>query len=134
MIAFQWSFIKAITMKRILLVEDNLAIRENTSELLELADYTVLSACNGQEGLEMALREKPDLIICDIMMPEIDGYHLLELLRKELYFVNTPFLFFTASAEKSEIRKGLDAGANSYIIKPFDADELLELVVKYLGE
>jgi CheY-like chemotaxis protein len=82
----------------------------------------------------MALREKPDLIICDIMMPEIDGYHLLELLRKELCFKNTPYLFFTASAEKSEIRKGLDAGANWYIVKPFDADELLEPVVKYLGE
>jgi CheY-like chemotaxis protein len=134
MIAFQWSFIKAITMKRILLVEDNLPMRENTCELLELADYAVLSACNGQEGLEMALREKPDLIICDIMMPELDGYHLLELLRKELYFKNTPFLFFTASAEKSEIRKGLDAGANSYFVKPFDANELMGLMVKYLGE
>lgn len=121
-------------MKRILLVEDNDAIRENTSELLELAQYTVLPACNGQEGLEIALREKPDLIICDIMMPEIDGYHLLELLRHETCFECTPFVFLTASAEKSEIRKGLDAGANDYITKPFDADELIQLMVKYLGE
>lgn len=121
-------------MKRILLVEDNDAIRENTSELLELAHYTVLSACNGQEGLDIALKEKPDLIICDIMMPEIDGYHLLEILREKSYFEHTPFLFFTASAEKSEIKKGLDAGANDYIVKPFDADELIQLVEKYLGE
>ncbi|THU39534.1 response regulator [Niastella caeni] len=121
-------------MKRILLVEDNNAIRENTCELLELANYTVLSACNGKEGLDMALKEKPDLIICDIMMPEIDGYHLLEILRRESFFENTPFVFFTASAEKSEIKKGLDAGANDYITKPFDADDLVQLIVKYLGE
>ncbi|OQP63934.1 histidine kinase [Niastella vici] len=121
-------------MKRILLVEDNTEIRENTSELLELEHYRVFPACNGQEGLEIALKEKPDLIICDIMMPEIDGYHFLEILRRESFFENTPFLFFTASAEKSEIQKGLDAGANDYIIKPFDADELLQLMEKYLGE
>ncbi len=121
-------------MKRILLVEDNTPIRENTSELLELANYEVLSACNGQEGLEIALKENPDLIICDIMMPEIDGYHLLEILRRQPVFRNTPFLFFTASAEKSEISKGLDAGANDYITKPFDPDQLLSLMEKYLNE
>lgn len=120
-------------MKRILLVEDNADIRENTSELLELAQYAVLSACDGQEGLRIALKEKPDLIICDIMMPEIDGYHFLEILRRESFFERTPFLFFTASAEKSEIKKGLEAGANDYITKPFDADELLRLMERYLG-
>ena len=121
-------------MKRILLVEDNNAIRENTSELLELAHYTVISACNGQQGLEKAIEEKPDLILCDIMMPEIDGYHFLEILRKKPIFENTPFLFFTASSEKSEIEKGLAAGANGFIIKPFDADELIQLVGNYLQQ
>ena len=120
-------------MKRILLVEDNIAIRENTTELLELAHYEVIAASNGQEGLDMAVREKPDLILCDIMMPEIDGYHFLEILRSKSIFRTTPFLFFTASAEQSEIRKGLEAGANDYITKPFDADQLIELVVKYVG-
>lgn len=120
-------------MKRILLVEDNDAIRENTCELLELADYYVLPASNGQEGLEIALRENPDLIICDIMMPDIDGYHLLEILRRLPLFSTTPFLFFTASAERSEIQKGLAAGANDYITKPFDADELIQLLEKYLA-
>ena len=121
-------------MKRILLIEDNEAIRENTAELLELANYMVLPACNGQEGLTIARREEPDLILCDIMMPEIDGFHLLQILRGDSSFEKTPFLFFTASAEKSEIKKGLEAGANDYIVKPFDADELLQLIGKYLGE
>ena len=121
-------------MKRILLIEDNELIRENTTELLELANYIVLPACDGKEGLAMARQEGPDLIICDIMMPEIDGFHLLEILRRDSSFENTPFLFFTASAEKSEIKKGLESGANDYIVKPFDADDLLKLVEKYLGE
>ena len=121
-------------MKRILLVEDDDGIRENTSELLELANYIVLSAVNGAEGLNTALKEIPDLILCDILMPEIDGYHLLEILRQETCFKSTPFLFFTASAEKSDIQKGLNAGANDYIIKPYDADELINLIAKYLGE
>ena len=121
-------------MKRILLVEDHTPIRENTTELLELANYAVLSASNGQEGLEIAMRERPDLIICDIMMPDLDGYHLLEILRRETVFKNTPFLFFTASTERSEIRKGLDAGANGYVTKPFDPDQLLSLMEKYLSE
>jgi len=121
-------------MKRILLVEDNDQLRENTCELLEWANYIVLPACNGQQGFEIALQEKPDLILCDIRMPEIDGYHLLELLRRESCFESTPFLFFTASAEKSEIQKGLEAGANGYITKPFDGDEFLEMMGKYLGE
>lgn len=119
-------------MKRILLVEDNEAIRENTSELLELENYEVLTAQNGQEGLEVAIRELPDLIICDIMMPEMDGYHLLKALRNQESLVNTPFIFFTASAEKSEIEKGLEMGANDYIVKPFDADDLMQIMAKYL--
>src|SRR5690349_15408088 len=115
-------------MKRILLVEDNEAIRENTAELLELEHYIVLEARDGQEGLDIALRETPDLIICDIMMPEIDGYHLFEKIHCEASLVNTPFIFFTASAEKSEIKKGLEMGAKDYIVKPFDSDELLQLL------
>jgi CheY-like chemotaxis protein len=128
------SIYKILSMKRILLVEDNEAIRENTTELLELENYFVLTACDGLEGLNVALREIPDLIICDIMMPEIDGYHLLEILRRHPLFENTPFLFFTASAEKSEIQKGLELGANDYIVKPFDADEFVQLMAKYLGK
>lgn len=121
-------------MKRILVIEDNKLIRENTAELLELETYEVLKACNGQEGLEVALKEMPDLIICDIMMPELDGFSLLKLIRQHPHFENIPFIFCTASAEKSEIKKGLASGANDYIIKPFDADQLVELVGKYLGD
>jgi CRP/FNR family cyclic AMP-dependent transcriptional regulator len=112
-------------MKRILLVDDNEAIRENTTELLELEHYQVITACNGKEGFDLALSESPDLIICDIMMPVVDGYHLLEYLRNEASLKHIPFIFFTASAEKSEIKKGFDMGAAGYIVKPFDADDLL---------
>jgi len=119
-------------MKRILLVEDNEMIRENTAELLELMNYAVLTARNGQEGLEVACREVPDLIICDIMMPEMNGYHLLQALRCQQSTLNVPFIFFTASAEKSEIKKGLDMGATDYIVKPFDADDQLQMIAKHL--
>lgn len=119
-------------MKKVLIIEDNKLLRENSAELLELEHFMVLKACNGQEGLEMALKENPDLIICDIMMPEINGFDLIKLLKQETSLKNIPFIFFTASAEKSEIKKGLDAGANDYIVKPFDADNLIELVYKYI--
>lgn len=121
-------------MKSVLIIEDNKLILENSAELLELEQFRVLKACNGQEGLEMALKNKPDLIICDIMMPEINGFDLIKILKQEASLKNIPFIFFTASAEKSEIKRGLDAGANDYIVKPFDTDNLIELVRKYIGK
>lgn len=117
---------------KILLVEDNEPIRENTSELLEYFDYTVLSACNGEEGLDMALKQKPDLILCDIKMPVMNGYHLLEHIRKLPSLCSSIFVFFTASCEKKDIELGMRMGADDYIVKPFSEKELLGKLKKLL--
>lgn len=118
---------------KILIVEDNQPIRENTSELLELYNYTVLTANNGEEGLDMAIQQTPDLILCDIQMPVMNGYHLLEHIRKLPYLNKSYFVFFTASSEKKEIEMGLKMGANDYIVKPFSGDELLSKLKRLLG-
>ena len=115
-------------MKKILLIEDNLHIRENTTELLELANFKVYTAANGKEGIEAALENKPDLIICDIMMPVLDGYGVLHLLRKNPSMQNTPFIFLSAKTERSDLRKGMDMGADDYLPKPFEGTELLNAV------
>ncbi len=119
---------------KILIVEDNEPIRENTTELLELYNYTVLTANNGEEGLNMAIQQTPDLILCDIQMPVMNGYHLLKHIRQLPYLNNSLFVFFTAFSEKKEIEMGLQVGANDYIVKPFSGDELLSKLKKLLGK
>src|SRR3954465_9316637 len=114
--------------KTILVIEDNNEIRENTAEILELAGYHALTAENGKQGVDIALREKPAVIICDIMMPELDGYGVLHLLRKNAATESTPFIFLTAKTERSDFRKGMEMGADDYITKPFDDSELLSAV------
>ena len=115
-------------MKRILLIEDNIEMRENTAEILELASYQVQVAENGKVGVRMAQDDPPDLIICDIMMPELDGYGVLYMLAKNPQTSNVPFIFLTAKAEKSDYRKGMNLGADDYLTKPFEEMELLEAV------
>lgn len=115
-------------MKKILLIEDNKDIRENTAEILSLAQYNVLTANNGKEGVEMAQKEKPDLIICDIMMPVLDGHGALHLLSKNEETSSIPFIFLTAKAERSDFRKGMEMGADDYLTKPFDDVELLNAI------
>lgn len=115
-------------MKKILLIEDNADIRLNTAEILELANYNVVTAQNGKEGVAIALKEKPDLVICDIMMPLLDGYGVLLSLQKNQDTMNTPFIFLTAKTEKADLRKGMEAGADDYITKPFTGTELLNAV------
>jgi CRP-like cAMP-binding protein/CheY-like chemotaxis protein len=114
--------------KKILVIEDNNDIRENTAEILELAGYDAITAENGKIGVDKALREKPSVIICDIMMPELDGYGVLHLLRKNKETESTPFIFLTAKTERSDFRKGMEMGADDYITKPFDDVELLSAV------
>lgn len=114
--------------KKILLIEDNADVRENTAEILELADYKVVTAVDGKEGVEIARKEFPDLIICDIMMPGLDGYGVLHLLNKDPQLSTVPFIFLTAKAERSDMRKGMEMGADDYITKPFDKTELLNAV------
>jgi DNA-binding response OmpR family regulator len=115
-------------MKTILLIEDNTEVRENTAEILELADYKVLTAPNGKIGVELAKKENPDLIICDIMMPELDGYGVLHVLSKSSATAGIPFIFLTAKSEKDDFRKGMNLGADDYLTKPFDDLALLDAV------
>jgi len=115
-------------MKTILLIEDNDDMRENTSEILELANFKVLTAKNGKVGVEIAQKETPDLIICDIMMPVLDGYGVLHLLNKNPDTAGIPFIFLTAKAERLDFRKGMEMGADDYVTKPFDDVELLNAV------
>lgn len=113
---------------KILVIEDNTDIRENIAEILELDGYTVLQAANGKEGIKAAIAEIPELIICDIMMPELDGYGVLHILARKPELANTPFIFLTAKAERADIRKGMTLGADDYLTKPFDDTELLDAV------
>lgn len=115
-------------MKKILLIEDNQDIRENTAEILELANYKVITAENGKIGVTLAMSELPDLIICDIMMPVLDGYGVLHLLSKNDELAKIPFIFMTAKSERSDFRKGMEMGADDYITKPFDDIELLNAI------
>ena len=115
-------------MKKILLIEDNKDIRENTAEILVLAQYQVITAKNGKEGVELAQKEKPDLVICDIMMPVLDGYGVLHLLSKNEDTAGIPFIFLTAKADRSDLRKGMEMGADDYLTKPFDDIELLNSI------
>jgi CRP-like cAMP-binding protein len=114
--------------KKIVLIEDNTAVRENIEEILELAAYKVHSAPNGKKGVDLVLKEHPDLIICDIMMPELDGYGVLHMLSKNPKASSIPFIFLTAKADRTDFRKGMEMGADDYITKPFDDIELLNAV------
>lgn len=114
--------------KTILIVEDNDDIRENTAEILDLAGYKTVTAENGKRGVEAAVSEKPSLIICDIMMPGLDGYGVLHLLRRNPVTQNIPLIFLTAKTERGDFRKGMEMGADDYITKPFEDIELLNAV------
>ena len=120
--------LKIYDMKKILVIDDNKEILENTSELLELSNYQVFTAPNGKIGVEQALINKPDLILCDIMMPELDGYGVLHLVHKNPRLQDIPFIFLTAKTDQSEVRKGMSLGADDYISKPFDTTDLLNAV------
>jgi len=115
-------------MKYILLIEDNEEMRDNIAGILELANYEVKTASNGKEGIEMVKQRKPDLILCDIMMPELDGYGVIHILNSNDNTADIPFIFLTAKADKEDFRKGMNFGADDYITKPFDGQELLNAV------
>jgi DNA-binding response OmpR family regulator len=115
-------------MKTILIIEDNEDIRENVAEILTLSDYKVLTAANGKEGIDAAQKTSPDLIICDIMMPGIDGYGVLHVLHKDPSTQNIPFIFLTSKSERSDFRAAMELGADDYITKPFAGNELLNAI------
>lgn len=114
--------------QKILIIEDNNDIRENVVEILELAGYTVFEADNGKRGVELAVKNLPDVILCDIMMPELDGYGVLFMLNKNPETAAIPFIFLTAKAERIDQRKGMEMGADDYLTKPFDDIELLSAI------
>jgi len=120
------------TNKTILIIEDNADIRENLAEILALAGYTSLTAPNGKVGAATALQHRPDLILCDIMMPELDGYGVLHILSKQQATADIPFVFLTAKSEKDDFRRGMSLGADDYITKPFDDVQLLETIAARL--
>jgi len=115
-------------IKKVLIIEDNNDIRENIVEILELANYEVFYADNGKTGVEIAIKNLPDIILCDIMMPELDGYGVLYMLNKNPQLAAIPFIFLTAKAERLDLRKGMEMGADDYLTKPFDDMELLNAI------
>lgn len=121
-------------MKKILLIEDDKVVRENTAELLELANYSVITASNGKNGISMAKKYLPNIIICDIMMPELNGYGVLQILSKDPITKQIPFIFLTAKTEHKDIRKGMDLGADDYITKPYDESELFSAIESRLAK
>lgn len=115
-------------MTHILIVEDNIEVLESTAELLELEGFKITTATNGKEGLDQIIRDIPDVIICDIVMPEMDGLELLEELDKRPEFSTILFIFFSAKSEKGDIRNGIDMGADDYLTKPFELEDLLQSI------
>jgi CheY-like chemotaxis protein len=118
-------------MKTVLIIEDNYEIRENITEILELEGYKVTVANDGGSGLQIAIKHLPGIILCDIMMPILNGYEVLRLLKENPTTANIPFIFISASTEKKDIQFGIDLGAIAYIRKPFELEELLDAVARY---
>ena len=120
-------------MKKILIIEDNDEIRENTAELLELHDFDVFTAEEGGEGFELAKKYGPDLILCDIMMPETDGRRFLRLAKNDVMVREIPLIFFSAGTGPAELQKALVKAADGFLRKPFTEEELLKAVKKFLN-
>ena len=116
------------TMKKILVIEDEVLIRNNVKTILELSGYEVMTAADGLVGLETAKTHLPDLIVCDLMLPLLDGYGVLEALRENDTTAMIPLIFLTAKAEHSNVRQGMELGADDYLTKPFESSELLKAI------
>ncbi len=121
-------------MKKVLFIEDDTVVRENTAELLELSDYKVVTAPNGKVGVALAIKENPDIIVCDVMMPEMDGYGVLKSLSENPDTQKIPFIFLSAKTEHKDIRKGMDLGADDYLTKPFEEEELISAIESRLAK
>ncbi|SDG63796.1 response regulator [Psychroflexus sediminis] len=119
---------------KILLIEDDKTVRENTAELLELSQYKVETASNGKIGIEKAPVFMPDIIVCDIMMPEMDGYQVLENLSKDNALKKIPFIFLSAKTDHKDVRKGMNLGADDYLTKPFEEEELIDAIESRLAK
>lgn len=114
--------------KKILVIEDQAAMRRNVALMLQLEGYDTLTAENGREGLEVVRQQRPDLILCDVMMPEMDGYAVVQALRADEATAAIPFIFLTAKSDKTDLRIGMNFGADDYLTKPVVRDDLLAAV------
>src|SRR5580658_2777004 len=119
-------------MKKILVIEDEPAMRGNLRDILELENFQPLLAANGREGIAAARREAPDLILCDVLMPEVGGYQVLEALRADPDTARIPFIFLTAKGEHADVRAGMKLGADDYLVKPVKVNDLLEAITARL--
>ena len=115
-------------MKKILVIEDEPEMRRNITSLLRYYDYEPIAAQNGRVAVEIARREKPDLILCDVMMPELDGYGVLHALQSDASLAPIPFIFLTAKGEKDDLRSGMDLGADDYLTKPVANADLVRAI------
>jgi DNA-binding NarL/FixJ family response regulator len=115
-------------MKRILVIEDEPEMRRNITALLRFHDFETLEAENGREGVEFARREEPDLILCDVMMPELDGYGVLQALQQDASLAAIPFIFLTAKGDKDDLRSGMNLGADDYLTKPVANNDLVNAI------
>jgi CheY-like chemotaxis protein len=119
-------------MQKILVIEDEETVRENILELLDAEGFDAIAAQNGRIGLELARQQLPDLILCDVRMPELDGYGVLQGIRSDPAMAGIPLIFLTAKASKTDLSYGLELGANAYITKPFTITELLSAISQIL--
>jgi len=119
-------------MHKILLIEDNIEISENIAEILELEGYDVFVANNGIDGIKLAIENNPQLILCDILMPGLNGYEVFGQLKENNITCRIPFIFLTANTERRQIQEAFEMGVEDYINKPFDPDELVLSIKKRL--
>jgi two-component system LytT family response regulator len=116
-------------MEKILIIEDEKNIRDTLEDIIELAGYKVLTACNGRIAYDIIIDNQPDLVLCDVNMPELDGFELLGVINQRLKNeIVPPFLFLTAKVEKEDMRNGMSLGADDYIFKPFDSNDILKII------
>jgi DNA-binding response OmpR family regulator len=121
-------------MYRILVIEDELAVRANIIKILSFENYNVIGAENGEIGLRLAVEKSPDLILCDVMMPEVDGYEVRDRLFQNSDTATIPFIFLTAKTDRADVRHAMELGADDYLTKPFTRDELLGAVSAQLAK
>src|SRR5882724_11122685 len=114
--------------RKILIIEDERSIRENLEDILEMEDFTVLATDNGREGVETAQDEMPDVILCDVMMPAMDGHGVLRALRADKNTARIPFIFLTAKGEHDDLRTGMNLGADDYLTKPVANADLVRAI------
>ncbi len=121
-------------MPTVLVIEDEAPIRENLVRMLQFEGFTVAAAENGAVGLALARERSPDLILCDVMMPVMNGFEVLHALRADAALAAIPFIYLTASADKENVARGIELGAADYVTKPFNLRELVDLIRRRIGD